>query len=54
MADFTGDPRLTPSTAYVVVYLDGAYSGLYVAIDHIDDEFVREQEFDPASNPQSR
>ncbi len=50
MADFSGDPRLTPSTAYVVVYLDGAYSGLYVAIDHIDDEFVREQGLDPASN----
>lgn len=50
MAAFRGTPRLTPRTAFVVVYLAGAYHGLYVAIDHIDDEFMGEMNFDDAAN----
>ncbi|MEQ1506706.1 MAG: CotH kinase family protein, partial [Myxococcota bacterium] len=45
-----GTPRLTPRTAFVVVYLDGVYQGLYTAIDHVDDEFVEEMGFDPTAN----
>lgn len=40
MAATTGDGRLTPRTAYVVVYVDGRYHGLFVAIDRIDDRFL--------------
>jgi spore coat protein H len=42
MAEFRGVPRLAPRTAFVVVYLGGAYHGLYIAIDHVDDEFLEE------------
>jgi len=45
MAQTAATPRLTPRTQFVVVYLSGAYHGLYTAIDHIDDEFVRELGF---------
>ena len=38
-------PRLVPSAWYVVVYVGGVYQGLFTAVDHIDDEFVREQGF---------
>ena len=41
MAEAEGDPRLTPRTAFVVVYLSGVYHGLYIACDRIDDEFAR-------------
>jgi spore coat protein H len=37
--------RLVPRSFFVVLYLDGIYAGLYMAIDHIDDEFVRDMGF---------
>jgi hypothetical protein len=40
MASFWGEDRLTPRTFFTVVYLDGAYHGLYVGLDRIDDEFM--------------
>lgn len=40
MSVASGDARLTPRTAFVVVYVNGAYNGLYVAIDRIDDRFL--------------
>nr|MBA2321827.1 CotH kinase family protein [Deltaproteobacteria bacterium] len=33
-----------------VVYLGGAYFGLYLAVDHVDDELVDEAGFDPLGN----
>ncbi|MEZ4235286.1 MAG: CotH kinase family protein [Myxococcota bacterium] len=50
MSEMSGEARLVPRTAFVVVYLDGVYQGLYTAIDHIDDEFVREMGFDDTAN----
>lgn len=41
-----GDDRPPIDTAYVVLYLSGAYFGLYVAADHVDDEFFGERGFD--------
>jgi hypothetical protein len=35
-------PSLTPRAGWVVVYRDGRYLGLYLALDHVDDEFVGE------------
>lgn len=37
--------RLTPRTFFAVVYISGVYHGLYVAIDRIDDHFLREMGF---------
>jgi|GEM_PF-517138 len=42
--------RLTPRTAWVVVYLDGAYHGLYTAIDRVDDEFIGELDWTDTGN----
>ena len=42
MADHWGAARMTPRTAFVVVYLDGGYWGLYTASDRIDDHFAEE------------
>jgi spore coat protein H len=39
IAETFGVERPTPRTAFVVVYLDGAYWGLFVVCDRIDDEF---------------
>jgi spore coat protein H len=51
MAEQSGaDDRLTPRTFFTVVYLNGAYNGLYVAVDHIDDEFVGEFGFNRDGN----
>ena len=50
MAAHSGEERLTPRTFFVVVYLDGVYHGLYVACDHIDDEFFQQFGFDRASD----
>ena len=41
MAAWTDAARLTPRTAFVVVYLDGAYAGLYTACDRIDNHFLK-------------
>lgn len=44
MAQWDGSVRLTPRTDFVVVYLNGSYQGLYVALDRIDNEFVRQMD----------
>lgn len=46
IADYWGEPRLTPRTYFTVVYLDGAYAGLYVGLDRVDDEFMDQMGFD--------
>lgn len=50
MAARSGEARILPRTAFVVVYLDGAYQGLFTAVDHVDDELVEEMGFDPSGN----
>ena len=40
MAEHAGEERLTPRTFFAVVYLQGSYHGLYVVMDHVDNEFV--------------
>lgn len=45
IADTVTTPRATPRSTPVVVYLDGTYHGLYLALDHVDDEFLREMGF---------
>ncbi len=40
MAEYWGEERLVPRTFFAVVYMNGAYHGLYLAIDRIGDEFV--------------
>jgi hypothetical protein len=40
MAEHAGEVRLTPRTFFAVVYLQGVYHGLYVVIDHVDNEFL--------------
>lgn len=46
VAEHQGAPRLTPRTAFVVVYLDGALHGLFVAADRVDAGFLRDQGLD--------
>ena len=50
MADYWGVDRLTPRTFFVVVYLEGKYQGLYMAIDRIDDEYMDHMGFDRDAN----
>ncbi len=45
-----GSPRLTPRTFFAVVYMGTEYHGLYVALDRIDNEFVRQQGFADTGN----
>lgn len=42
MAEHQGEDRLRPRTSFVVLYLDGDYHGLYVSLDHVDDDFGQE------------
>jgi len=46
MAAFWGEDRLTPRTFFSVLYLDGAYAGLYVSLDRVDNEFIKHMGFD--------
>jgi len=46
MADALGEARLTPRHQHVVLYRDGAYVGLYLLVDRVDDEFVGHMGFD--------
>ena len=46
----SGEQRLVPRTAFVVVYLDGEYHGLFTVIDRVDDEFIEEMGFDATGN----
>lgn len=50
IADFWGQPRLTPRTFFTVVYMNGSYLGLYLGADRIDDEFVDQMGFDRDAN----
>lgn len=40
MAEDSGVPRMTPATFFVVVYLEDQYRGLFMVLDHIDNEFM--------------
>lgn len=42
MAEAQGADRLRPRANFVVLYLDGRHHGLYVSLDHIDDDFGEE------------
>jgi spore coat protein H len=50
MAEYWGGARLVPRSYFAVLYLDGAYHGLYMAVDHVDDEFVGQMGFDDSGN----
>ncbi|MCP4873230.1 MAG: hypothetical protein GY898_31435 [Proteobacteria bacterium] len=50
IADYWEDPRLTPRTFFVVLYLNGDYHGLYTALDRIDNEFIDQMGFFRDSN----
>ena len=50
LAEYWGVRRLAPRTFFTVVYLDGAYLGLYMAEDRIDDELADQQGFDRDAN----
>ena len=40
LAAAEGETRITPRTWFTVVYLNGAYLGLYVGLDKVDDEMA--------------
>ena len=50
IADYWGEARLTPRSFYTVLYLNGSYNGLFVGLDHVDNEFVRQMGFNPDGN----
>jgi len=50
MADYWGEPRLTPRTFFTVVYLNGSYWGLYVGLDRIDNEYLEQMGFEKDAN----
>ena len=50
MAAHQGAQRLTPRTFFCVLYLDGEYTGLYVGLDHVDNEFVRQMGLDDSGD----
>ncbi|MCK6506597.1 CotH kinase family protein [Myxococcota bacterium] len=50
ICEWSGEPRLVPRTFFLVLYLDGAYHGLYIGLDRVDDEFVRQMGFDGEGN----
>ncbi len=50
IADYWGEPRLTPRCLHTVVYLDGSYLGLYYGEDRLDDEFLDHMGFDRDAN----
>lgn len=50
IAEYWGEPRLTPRSFFAVVYLDGRYHGLYLGLDRIDDEFLEQSGFDRRAN----
>jgi len=49
MAEFWGVERLAPRSFFTVLYLDGVYQGLFMALDRVDNEFLEHQGFDPAA-----
>lgn len=50
MAEYWGEARLTPRTFFVVVYIDGRYKGLFMALDRPDNEFIRHMGLDDTGN----
>ncbi len=50
IAEHWGEPRLTPRAWFAVMYLNGAYHGLYTGIDHVDDEFMEHMGFERDGN----
>jgi hypothetical protein len=52
-AAVSGDHRLCPHTEFAVVYQDGVYLGLYVLLDHVDDEFLAHQGLNGDGNPRT-
>lgn len=50
MAEHEGLARLTPRSFYTVVYINGEYQGLYLAVERIDDEFLDHMGFDRDAN----
>lgn len=50
MAAYWGETRLTPRTFFCVLYINGDYQGLYVALDRPDDEFIRHMGLDDSGN----
>lgn len=50
IADYWGEPRIAPRSFFSVVYLDGRYQGLYVALDRIDSQLLAQQGFQPDVN----
>ena len=50
ICEWSGEARLAPRTFFLVLYLDGAYHGLYIGLDRIDDEFTRHMGFDGEGN----
>jgi spore coat protein H len=50
IAGFWGEARLTPRSFFVVLYFDGVYQGLFMALDRVDNEFLEQQGFDRDAN----
>ncbi|GDX81727.1 hypothetical protein LBMAG42_35380 [Deltaproteobacteria bacterium] len=50
IADYWGQPRLTPRSFFTVVYLNGHYLGLYVGEDRLDDEWADQLGFERDAN----
>ena len=45
VAEFWGEPRLVPRSFFTVLYLNGEYLGLFLALDRVDDEFLEQSGF---------
>lgn len=50
MAGYWELERLTPRSFFIVLYMNGSYHGLYVAVDKVDDQFVEQMGFERAAN----
>lgn len=50
IAEHWEDQRMTPRTQFVVVYKNGSYFGLYVALDRMDNEFLDHMGFERDAN----
>ncbi len=50
IAEYWGQPRLTPRTFFTVVYLNGSYLGLYLGEDRLDDEWADQLGFERDAN----
>ncbi len=45
IAEFWGEPRLAPRSFFVVLYIEGEYVGLFMALDRVDNEFLEHMGF---------